>query len=129
MRIAQIAPLCESVPPAGYGGTERVVSWLTEELVRRGHRVTLFASGDSRTHAKLAPVVECALRLGGGADPNMAHVLALGMAQSRAREFDVIHSHLDHLAFPAFSESDPPLVTTLHGRLDIEGLAPLVRHF
>ena len=129
MRIAQIAPLCEPVPPGGYGGTERVVSWLTEELVRRGHRVTLFASGDSQTRAKLVPIVDRALRLGSGSDPTMAHILGIGAAQRRAGEFDVIHSHLDYLAFPAFRESDPPLVTTLHGRLDIEGLAPLVQHF
>ena len=129
MRIAQIAPVCESVPPGGYGGTERVVSWLTEELVRRGHRVTLIASGDSHTRAKLVPVVERALRLGGGSDPTMAHVLAVGMAKRRASEFDVIHSHLDYLAFPAFGDSDPPVVSTLHGRLDIVGLAPLVGHF
>jgi glycosyltransferase involved in cell wall biosynthesis len=129
MRIAQIAPVCESVPPGGYGGTERVVSWLTEELVRRGHRVTLFASGDSDTRARLVPVVETALRLGGRFDPTMAHVLAVGMAKRRASEFDVIHAHVDYLAFPAFTESDPPVVSTLHGRLDVEGLAPVVGHF
>jgi len=129
MRIAQLAPVCESVPPGGYGGTERVVSWLTEELVRRGHRVTLFASGDSHTRARLIPTVERALQRGGGPDSVMAHILAIGAVQRRAAEFDVIHSHIDYLAFPAFRESDPPLLTTLHGRLDIEGLAPLVRHF
>jgi glycosyltransferase involved in cell wall biosynthesis len=129
MRIAQIAPVCESVPPSGYGGTERVVSWLTEELVRRGHRVTLFASADSRTRARLIPIVERSLDRGGGADSVMAHVLEIGVVQRRMAEFDVLHSHIDYLAFPAFRESDPPLVTTLHGRLDIEGLAPIVRHF
>ena len=129
MRIAQIAPVCESVPPKGYGGTERVVSWLTEELVRRGHRVTLFASADSRTRGRLVPVVERALDRGGGSDSVMAHVLEIGMVQRRLAEFDVLHSHIDYLAFPAFRDSDPPLVTTLHGRLDIEELAPIVRHF
>ena len=129
MRIAQIAPVCESVPPSGYGGTERVVSWLTEELVRRGHRVTLFASGDSRTRARLIPVMERALQRGGGSDSVMAHILEIGAVQRRLAEFDVLHSHIDYLAFPAFRDSDPPLLTTLHGRLDIEGLAPIVRHF
>ena len=129
MRIAQIAPVCESVPPKGYGGTERVVSWLTEELVRRGHRVTLFASGDSRTRGRLVPVVERAVDRGDGSDSVMAHILEIGAVQRRLAEFDVLHSHIDYLAFPAFRDSDPPLVTTLHGRLDIAELAPIVRHF
>src|SRR5512135_2974249 len=105
LKIAQVSPLYESVPPKLYGGTERVVSWLTEELVRRGHEVVLFASGDSVTSAKLVPVVDQALRLGKGMDAIRAHVLQLGMVQRRAAEFDVIHSHVDIIGFPAFQRS------------------------
>src|SRR4051812_48976853 len=100
MRIAQIAPLQESVPPPAYGGTERVVHWLTEELVRRGHDVTLFATGDSETAAKLVPVVPAALRPAGVTDFLPATMLGLGMAFERASEFDVIHSHIDVPAIP-----------------------------
>jgi glycosyltransferase involved in cell wall biosynthesis len=100
MRIAQIAPIQESVPPKGYGGTERVVSWLTEELVRRGHDVTLFATGDSETSATLVPVVPRALRPAGVTDFLPATMLSLGMAFDRAHEFDVIHSHVDVPAIP-----------------------------
>src|SRR6188474_176472 len=102
MRIAQIAPPFQSVPPAGYGGTERVVSLLTEELVRRGHEVTLFASGDSATAARLIPTVESALwHQSAGFDPQVYWAITLGEVYRRAAqgEFDLIHSHLDFLAF------------------------------
>lgn len=131
MRIAQVAPLYEPVPSTLYGGTERVVSWLTEELVRRGHDVTLFASGDSRTRARLVPVVPRALRLGsdGLDDPVALHLAALEEVRRRAREFDVIHTHVDILAFPALRGVTVPHVATLHGRLDIGGLTQLYRHY
>lgn len=126
MRVAQVAPLYESVPPARYGGTERVVSYLTEELVRRGHRVTLFASGDSLTTARLVRGSERALRL----DPRRvdalaAHVRLIGAVYERASEFDIIHCHVDHLALPLTRFVDTPTVITHHGRLDIPGLAEL----
>ncbi len=106
MRIAQAAPIHESVPPRLYGGTERVVSWLTEELVRRGHEVTLFASGDSRTAAKLVPVTERAQRLNPAEriDGLASQQLLIGMLQQQSRKFDVIHSHLDYLPFAALQE-------------------------
>jgi len=129
MRIAQLAPLYEAVPPLRYGGTERVVSWLTEELVRRGHEVTLFASGDSRTGARLVPVVKGGLRLGEAKDPIAPHMLELGLLQQRLPTFDVVHSHLEYLALPMLRPNDPALVTTLHGRLDIPDLAPVYRAF
>lgn len=121
MRIAQVAPLFESVPPARYGGTERVVSWLTEELTRRGHDVTLFASGDSRTSARLSPVLRRALRLSGSriADACVVHAAAMTRAIEVDPPFDVVHAHLDWIgpAFAAYSRA--PVVTTLHGRLDV----------
>ncbi|HLZ73016.1 MAG TPA: glycosyltransferase family 4 protein [Dehalococcoidia bacterium] len=118
MKIAQIAPMQESVPPATYGGTERVVSWLIEELVRRGHDVTLFATGDSQTSATLVPVVPRALRPAGVPDYLPATMLAIGRAFERAAEFDVIHSHLDVPALPFAHLVDAPVVFTTHGRLD-----------
>ena len=130
MRIAQVAPLTESVPPKLYGGTERVVSFLTEELVRLGHQVTLFASGDSRTSATLVPVCREALRLPGACvDPLAPHVTMLERVASRAREFDVIHFHIAQLHFPVMRRLRVPHVTTLHGRLDIEELRPLFHEF
>src|SRR5690349_20806301 len=103
MRIAQIAPLFESVPPRLYGGTERVVSYLTEELVRQGHRVTLFASGDSITSAELVPCIPRALRLDPGVrDPLPHHMVMLDKVAERASEFDVLHFHIDYLHFPLF---------------------------
>jgi glycosyltransferase involved in cell wall biosynthesis len=130
MRIAQVAPLYESVPPRLYGGTERVVSWLTEELVRRGHQVTLFATGDSKTDAELVVVAERALRLDPtNPEPSVAHALELGEVFARAGDFDVVHSHLDFLAFPGSRRLGPPVVHTLHGRLDLPYLQPLYRHF
>ena len=124
MRVAQVAPLYESVPPKLYGGTERVVGWLTEALVRRGHDVTLFASGDSRTSARLAATSPRALRLdAAGPDAIREHSLQLGEVFTHAADFDVIHCHVDYLAFPFARGARTPVVHTLHGRLD----APYVR--
>ncbi|HET9015752.1 MAG TPA: glycosyltransferase family 4 protein [Thermomicrobiaceae bacterium] len=118
MRIAQIAPLYERVPPKLYGGTERVVNVLTEELVRRGHDVTLFASGDSVTSARLEPMVDVAIRLGERGDAIALHLAALEEIYARADEFDLIHSHVDLLAFPFARTAATPTVSTTHGRLD-----------
>jgi glycosyltransferase involved in cell wall biosynthesis len=130
MRIAQIAPLYEQVPPFRYGGTERVVSYLTEELVRRGHSVTLFASADSRTSARLVPSVPRALRLDRTApDPIAAHVVELTDAFAHADRFDCIHCHVDYLAFPFTRLTRVPTVHTLHGRLDLPHLVPVFDRF
>jgi glycosyltransferase involved in cell wall biosynthesis len=130
MRIAQIAPLFESVPPRLYGGTERVVSWLTEELARRGHDVTLFASGDSRTAARLFAVVPRGLRLDRQMpDPIAAHVAALGCAAERLDEFDVVHSHVDLHGLLLGHFATTPFLHTLHGRLDMPGLRDVYRCF
>ena len=130
MRIAQIAPLAERVPPQLYGGTERVVSALTEELVRRGHAVTLFASGDSRTAATLVPIVPRALRLDPSVQDAYAYtMLELGVAFGRAGAFDLIHNHLDYFAWPFARLTRTPVVTTLHGRLDLPDLLPVVREY
>jgi glycosyltransferase involved in cell wall biosynthesis len=130
MRIAQIAPLFESVPPRLYGGTERVVSWLTEELVRRGHEVTLFASGDSRTSARLRAPYPRGLRLDPSPpDPIALHTIELAQAFERAGDFDVIHCHLDYLAFPYARLVRTPVVHTLHGRLDLRHLLHLFGQF
>jgi glycosyltransferase involved in cell wall biosynthesis len=130
VRIAQVAPLAESVPPRLYGGTERIVHWLTEELVLRGHEVTLFASGDSRTSARLVAPVPRALRLDASpADPIAAHLLQIGMVADCAQEFDVIHSHIDYFAFPFARHLPTPLVHTVHGRLDLARVAPIYRYF
>lgn len=127
LRIAQIAPLYERVPPKLYGGTERVVSYLTEELVRRGHEVTLFASGDSVTKARLAPGCPQALRLMG--KPELGAFLQLPMLsdvyEGAAERFDVIHGHIDYWTFPFARLTGMPTVTTMHGRLDIEELRPV----
>ncbi|HXG16834.1 MAG TPA: glycosyltransferase family 4 protein [Calidithermus sp.] len=124
MRIAQVAPLYEPVPPRLYGGTERVVSWLTEELVRRGHEVTLFASGDSQTTARLVSVWPRALRLDPlEPDPYALHTLELAQVFSTADRFDVIHCHVDYLALPFGRLVRTPVVHTLHGRLDLRSLA------
>jgi glycosyltransferase involved in cell wall biosynthesis len=130
LRIAQIAPLAESVPPTLYGGTERVVHYLTEELVRQGHEVTLFASGDSRTSAQLIAPVRRALRLDTQVRDPLPHVL-LQMEQVRrhAWEFDLLHFHLDLVHFPVFRELRRRTVTTLHGRLDLPDLAPFYAEF
>jgi len=130
MRIAQVAPLYESVPPKHYGGTERVVSYLTEELVREGHEVTLFASGDSVTTARLVAACRRALRLDKDCvDPLAHHILLLENVFRHADDFDVIHFHVDYLHFP-FSRRRPIVdVTTMHGRLDIPDLVPLYEEF
>jgi len=130
MRIAQVAPLYEPVPPRGYGGTERVVSWLTEELVAQGHEVTLFASGDSRTRAKLEPVCPVSLRANPACRDALAHhILLLEQVRQQRDEFDIVHYHIDYLHFPLSRHIDLPQVTTLHGRLDLPELIPLYREF
>jgi glycosyltransferase involved in cell wall biosynthesis len=130
MRIAQVSPLWESVPPKLYGGTERVVSWITEELVRLGHDVTLFASGDSVTAARLEAICPEALRLiTGWFNREAPMALLLERAFIAADEFDVIHSHLDFLGFPIARRCQAPVFTTLHGRLDLPELAPVYREF
>jgi glycosyltransferase involved in cell wall biosynthesis len=130
MRIAQISPLCESVPPQLYGGTERVVSFLTEELVRQGHDVTLFASGDSVTAARLVPGCQTALRLGDGCcDTVPYHIAQIEQVRRRAADFDILHFHLDYLHFPLLREMRIPSVTTLHGRLDLSWVPPFYRAF
>src|SRR5258708_3577269 len=126
MKIAQIAPLIESVPPRLYGGTERIVSYLTEELVAQGHGVTLFASGDSLTSAKLVACCPKALRLDRSVrDPLPYYMPMLNKVGEMASQFDVLHFHLDQLHFPLFSGTSFPTVTTLHGRQDLPNLKPL----
>lgn len=130
MRIAQVAPLYESVPPRLYGGTERVVSWLTEELVRQGHDVTLFASGDSLTNARLIPACSRALRLDPRCIDSLSHhINLLERVLQEKDEFDIIHFHIDYLHFPVSRREGLPQLTTLHGRLDIPDLVPLYREF
>ncbi len=130
MRIAQISPLTEAVPPRLYGGTERVISWLTEELVALGHDVTLFASGDSVTSAELEPMWPRALRLDGSVrDPNALHMTMIEQVCRRAREFDLLHFHLDYYPFSAMSRQSTPFVTTLHGRLDLPEHVPVFSTF
>jgi len=132
MRIAQIAPLTEAVPPRLYGGTERVVHWLTEELVALGHQVTLFASGDSRTSATLDAAWPKALRLDGSVrDPNALHMLMLERVRQKCddEEFDLLHFHLDYYPFSLFSRQPTPFLTTLHGRLDLPEHQPLFTTF
>jgi glycosyltransferase involved in cell wall biosynthesis len=130
MRIAQLAPLYESVPPRGYGGTERVVAYLTEELVRAGHEVTLFATADSHTEAVLVPCAPRALRLDpSGPDDLSAHLLEIEAAYGAAGGFDIIHAHLDHLPYPVARRTAVPTLTTLHGRLDLPHLAAVYAEF
>jgi glycosyltransferase involved in cell wall biosynthesis len=131
MRIAQVAPLYESVPPRLYGGTERVVSYLTEECVRQGHDVTLFASADSVTHAKLRPACERALRLQGKrvTDPLAYHMRMLEMVAKEADHFDIVHFHIDYLHFQLTRRLNVSALTTLHGRLDIEDAHLVYREF
>jgi glycosyltransferase involved in cell wall biosynthesis len=130
VRIAQVAPLYESTPPRFYGGTERVVSYLTEELVRQGHQVTLFASGDSVTAAELIAPCQRALRLNPDCrDPLAYHMIMLDEVYRRAEEFDIIHFHVDYLHFPISTRMRTPHLTTLHGRLDLPELADVYRQF
>jgi glycosyltransferase involved in cell wall biosynthesis len=131
MKIAQIAPLCEAVPPPLYGGTERIVAWLTDALVDLGHDVTLFASADSHTRARLVPGRDCAIRM----DPAplksdlAAHLAMLHQVRARAPEFDVLHFHIDLLHFPMFEEFAARSLTTLHGRLDLKDLEHAYRRW
>jgi len=130
MKIAQVSPLFESVPPKQYGGTERVISYLTEELVRQGHEVTLFASGDSVTAAHLISSIEQSVR------PDLVryswlayHIIQMDKVAELASDFDVIHFHTDYLQFPFAKRLGTPYVSTMHGRLDLPELEPLCRHF
>jgi len=130
MLIAQVAPLTEAIPPKLYGGTERVVHWLTEELVALGHDVTLFASGDSDTSAKLEAFWPRALRLDGSIrDPNALHMAMLEHVRRRAGDFDFLHFHLDYYPFSLFSRQPTPFATTLHGRLDMPEHQPVFDTF
>lgn len=130
MRIAQVAPLNEAVPPQLYGGTERVIFWLTEELVEQGHDVVLFASGDSVTTATLEAIWPKALRLDGSVrDPYALLMTMLERVYGRRQEFDLIHFHLDYFPFSLFSRSTTPFVSTLHGRLDLPELQPVFQSF
>jgi len=130
VRIAQVAPLYEAVPPKFYGGTERVVSYLTEELVRQGHEVTLFASGDSVTRAALVPICPQALRLDPGCVDRLAHhFVLLEKVYQQAHRFDVVHFHIDYLHYPLSRRQKTPHVTTLHGRLDLPELRGVYDEF
>jgi len=130
MRIAQVSPLHESVPPRGYGGTERVVAYLTDELVRLGHDVTLFASGDSCTSARLVPIVPRSLRTDPGSIDALAHhFVMLEQIWRAADSFDLVHYHIDYVHFGHSRRLGRPHVTTLHGRLDIPDLQPLYDEF
>jgi glycosyltransferase involved in cell wall biosynthesis len=131
LRIAQVAPLYERIPPKLYGGTERVVSYITEELVRRGHQVTLFASGDSQTGAQLAPGCPRSLRLAG--KPELGAFLQLPMLsdayENADNRFDLIHTHIDYWSFPFAALSNVPSLATMHGRLDVEDLHPVYARY
>lgn len=131
MKVAQIAPLYESVPPTFYGGTERVVSYLTDELVRQGQEVTLYASADSTTLAELRPMCDKSLRLQGDrvVDSLAHHIRMLEIVAQEAEEFDLIHFHIDYLHFPLTRRLNYASLTTLHGRLDIPDIHPLFREF
>jgi glycosyltransferase involved in cell wall biosynthesis len=130
MRIAQVAPLAEPVPPKLYGGTERVVSWLTEQLLALGHEVTLFASGDSTTRARLIPVIPRAMRLRRPRpDASAAATLLLDAVAKAAEDFDVIHFHIDWIHLPLMEQLSAPFLTTCHGRLDLPGLSEIIQKF
>jgi glycosyltransferase involved in cell wall biosynthesis len=130
MRIAQVAPLYESVPPKKYGGTERVVSWLTEELVQSGHDVTLFASGDSMTKAHLVPMCAESLRLKADCRDAIAHhMVMVERVRQQRNDFDLIHFHIDYLHFSVSRCAKLPNLTTLHGRLDLDDLKPVYEQF
>jgi len=130
MKIAQVAPLFESVPPTAYGGTERVVSYLTEALTAQGHDVALFASGDSITQARLVPIVKRSLRLD-PARPDWVvwHTIMIDRVIEQADQFDVIHFHIDFLHYPLAQHCATPSLTTMHGRLDLPDLRPLHERF
>ena len=129
MKIAQIAPLVESVPPSLYGGTERVVSWLTEELVRQGHDVTLFAAGDSRTKARLEAIVPRALRLDGIHNSLPYNIIMLDRVASCQQDFDILHFHIDFFHYPLFRGMARRTLTTLHGRQDLPEMPDIYRAF
>jgi glycosyltransferase involved in cell wall biosynthesis len=129
MRIAQVAPLAEAVPPKLYGGTERVVSWLTEELVHRGHEVTLFASGDSITGATLVPACAQALRLAGIRDHLASHIVLMRDVRRLAEDFDIIHFHVDLVQYAMFEDLAHKTLTTMHGRLDVPDFMPVYQAF
>ena len=130
MKIAQVAPLTESVPPRLYGGTERIVSYLTDELVAMGHEVTLFATGDSRTNAELVAAWPSALRFDPELkDAGIPHLLMLEEVFRRGCEFDVIHCHLDYYHFSLLKQQSTPFLTTLHGRLDLPEVAAFLGAF
>jgi glycosyltransferase involved in cell wall biosynthesis len=130
MKIAQVAPLIESVPPRLYGGTERVVSYLSEELVRQGHDVTLFASGDSVTSARLVPCTGEAIRLNTAIKDHLPHyMIMLDTLRRRSHLFDILHFHIDAYQMPLFRDLSNKTLTTLHGRQDLPDLVPLYRAF
>lgn len=130
MKIAQVSPIFESVPPKAYGGTERVISYLTEELVRQGHEVTLFAAGDSITAARLISSIPQSLRPNAIQPSWLAyHIMQMDQVAQHAHEFDVIHFHTDYLHFPLAKLLRRPYLTTVHGRLDLPELTPLYHHF
>src|SRR5438067_1428023 len=131
MRIAQLAPPLERVPPPAYGGTERVIHTLTEELVRRGHDVTLFASGDSETSARLVPTFDQAVwhHRPQYQDVVPSWIVVLGRVQRAMGDFDILHSHLDFFGLPLSRQTDVPVVTTLHARLDYPELRPVFEEF
>ncbi len=130
LRIAQLAPLYESVPPKLYGGTERIVAWLAEELVRRGHEVTLYAAGDSTAAVRLVPGAPQSLRLSGLDHLGPAyHLPMLSEVYDHASGFDIIHSHVDCLSFPLARQAKVPTVSTMHGRLDLEEMQPIYRSY
>src|SRR5687768_14244883 len=130
MKIAQVSPLFESVPPKLYGGTERVVSYLTEELVELGHEVSLFASADSVTRARLRPQCEQALRLDSRCgDPIAHHLLMIDQVFRESDSFDIVHFHTDYLHLALAARADVSSVTTLHGRLDLPHIERTFRTF
>jgi glycosyltransferase involved in cell wall biosynthesis len=130
MKIAQVSPLMEAVPPKLYGGTERIVAYLSDELAGLGHEVTLFASGDSVTRAQLEPAWPCALRLDKTIRDYLApHIVLLEVLARRADEFDVVHLHVDYLGYPILRRTEVPFLATLHGRLDLRELGPIYDTF
>jgi glycosyltransferase involved in cell wall biosynthesis len=130
MKIAQVSPLMEAVPPKLYGGTERIVAYLSDELAGLGHEVTLFASGDSVTRAQLEPAWPCALRLDKTIRDYLApHIVLLELLARRADEFDIVHLHVDYLGYPILRRTEVPFLATLHGRLDLRELGPIYDTF